>query len=138
MSKVIFADNSEIEVNDCSSVFAITLDTVDPKEIESFTNKLSNANLKSFRIENPEPSMCSEGKDFMFIEVARDNMFDMVSVDGESVPEKTSTTFLLRPMNETEKKLLKLFENDKSLFESSDATNNAVEELATVVTEMMG
>lgn len=125
MSKIVFADGSEVKVNDVSSVFAITIDTVDPDEVEAFQQKLTNSNLTSFRIENPDPDMCSEGTDFTFIEIDRQRM--MMGV-GDAEP--TNTTFLCRPLNETEKKLLMLIEND-------EASSSAIQELAEIIAELI-
>ena len=122
MSKVVFADNTEVVVNDVSSVYAITLDTVDLDEIAAFKNKLTIGNLKSVKIVNENPRMCSEGKEFKFVEVMQH--------DGAHGEEPTTTTFLCRPMTDTEKKIV-------GLADGGEATAAAVEELATMIAELL-
>ena len=122
MSKVVFADNTEVVVNDVSSVYAITLDTVDQAEIDAFKEKLTIGNLKSVKIVNENPKMCSEGSNFRFVEIMRP--------DGASDEDPTSTTFLCRPMREIEKNIV-------GLADGGEATAAAVEELATLVAGLL-
>lgn len=130
MSKAVFSDGTEVEVNDVSSVYAITLDTVDIDEIATFKDKLTIPNLKHIKIVNENPDMCSEGNDFKFVEIESRNM-----MPDETEP--TATTFMLRPMTEVEKKIVNLGNKAVELASDNDATANAVEELAALITEIM-
>lgn len=122
MSKVVFADNTEVVVSDVSSVYAITIDTVDAAEVKAFEEKLTISNLKSVKIVNDNPKMCSEGADFKFTGI--------MQPDGASTEVPTTTTFLCRPLNETEKNILALIDGGK-------ATDEAIEELATMLASLL-
>ncbi len=133
MSKIVFADNTEVEVNDVSSVYAITLDTVDDDEIKAFAEKLTIKNLSSVKIVNENPDMCSEGKDFKFTEISQRESF---TANGEP-EEPTATMFLCRPMTEVEKRIVSLGNKTIELSDGNEATAAAVEELATLIAEFL-
>lgn len=118
MSKVVFADNTEMTVNDVSSIYAITFDTVDKTEVANIMKKFTVDNLRKFKIVDEDGNVTSEGEAFI-----SQGIMPRTDAEVQTEGEATSTTIICRPM----------FQIEKSLYNvavDNEAMAAAVQELA--------
>lgn len=124
MSKIVFADKSELPVSDVSSIYGITFNTVDEEEVAEILKKFTDANLSNFKILNDDGTISSEGKDFTLIGIQEPD-----PIMGFTPEQENTTTILCRAMTTIEKKIL-------SIAADHEATAGAVEELASILSDL--
>lgn len=110
MSKIVFADGSEMNVNNASSIYAITFDTVDKTEVSNIVKKFTIENLTSIKIVNEDGDVTSEGKDFI-----SQGIMPRTDAEIQTEGEATSTTIVCRPMSQSEKALYSMSVNNEAM-----------------------